>query len=34
MVPAEDYDLWLRLLPNHRFLKLPERLYRHRLLDA
>ena len=34
MVPAEDYDLWLKLLPNHRFLKLPERLYRHRLHDA
>jgi glycosyltransferase involved in cell wall biosynthesis len=34
MVPAEDYDLWLRLLPRHRFLKLPDRLYRHRLHDA
>jgi glycosyltransferase involved in cell wall biosynthesis len=31
MVPAEDYDLWLRLLPEHQFAKLPERLYRHRL---
>lgn len=31
MVPAEDYDLWLRLLPRHRFAKLPARLYRHRL---
>ncbi len=31
MVPAEDYDLWLRLLPRHRFVKLPDRLYRHRL---
>jgi hypothetical protein len=31
MVPAEDYDLWLRLLPHHRFAKLPDRLYRHRL---
>jgi hypothetical protein len=27
MVPAEDYDLWLRLLPEHRFARLPERLY-------
>lgn len=26
-VPAEDYDLWLRLLPAHRFARLPERLY-------
>lgn len=26
-VPAEDYDLWLRLLPQHRFARLPERLY-------
>lgn len=26
-VPAEDYDLWLRLLPGHRFARLPERLY-------
>lgn len=34
MVPAEDYDLWLRLLPRHRFAKLPDRLYRHRLHDA
>jgi hypothetical protein len=31
MVPAEDYDLWLRMRSSHRFLKLPERLYRHRL---
>jgi len=31
MVPAEDYDLWLRLLPRHRFLKLEERLYRYRV---
>jgi glycosyltransferase involved in cell wall biosynthesis len=31
MVPAEDYDLWLRLLPHHRFLKLEQRLYRYRL---
>ena len=28
---AEDYDLWLRLLPDHRFAKLPVRLYRSRL---
>jgi hypothetical protein len=28
---AEDYDLWLRLLPRHRFAKVPQRLYRHRL---
>lgn len=27
MVPAEDYDLWLRLLPGHQFARLPERLY-------
>jgi hypothetical protein len=33
-VPAEDYDLWLRLLPTHRFLKLRQRLYRHRLHAA
>jgi glycosyltransferase involved in cell wall biosynthesis len=30
-VPSDDYDLWLRLLPAHRFAKLPERLYRYRL---
>lgn len=30
-VPADDYDLWLRLLPHHRFARLPERLYRYRL---
>lgn len=30
-VPAEDYDLWLRLLPRHRFARLPERLYTVRL---
>lgn len=33
-VPAEDYDLWLRLLPAHRFFKLAERLYRYRLHAA
>lgn len=26
-VPAEDYDLWLRLLPHHRFGRLPMPLY-------
>lgn len=30
-VPAEDYDLWLRLLPQHRFARLPERLYTVRM---
>jgi glycosyltransferase involved in cell wall biosynthesis len=30
-VPAEDYDLWLRLLQAHRFAKLPERLYQYRV---
>jgi glycosyltransferase involved in cell wall biosynthesis len=34
MVPAEDYDLWLRLLPHHCFAKLPDRLYRYRLHSA
>ncbi len=33
-VPAEDYDLWLRLLPTHRFARLPERLYTVRLHAA
>jgi glycosyltransferase involved in cell wall biosynthesis len=28
---AEDYDLWLRLLADHRFAKVPRRLYVHRL---
>jgi glycosyltransferase involved in cell wall biosynthesis len=28
---AEDYDLWLRLLPEHRIAKIPERLYRYRI---
>ena len=31
---AEDHDLWLRLLPGHRFAKLPVRLYRSRLDPA
>jgi glycosyltransferase involved in cell wall biosynthesis len=30
---AEDYDLWLRLLPRHRFAKIPRPLYWHRLHD-
>jgi glycosyltransferase involved in cell wall biosynthesis len=30
---AEDYDLWLRLLPRHRFAMLDEALYAHRLHD-
>jgi glycosyltransferase involved in cell wall biosynthesis len=33
-VPAEDYDLWLRLLPHHRFARLPERLYTVRVHEA
>ena len=32
--PAEDYDLWLRLLPRTPIAKLPHRLYRYRLHDA
>ena len=28
---AEDYDLWLRLLPRHRFAMIDEALYFHRL---
>ena len=32
--PADDYDLWLRLLPEHRFLKLADRLYVYRLHDT
>jgi glycosyltransferase involved in cell wall biosynthesis len=34
MVPAEDYDLWLRLLPHHRFARLPDRLYTVRIHAA
>lgn len=30
-VPAEDYDLWLRLLPERQFVKLPDRLYDYRV---
>jgi glycosyltransferase involved in cell wall biosynthesis len=29
--PVEDYDLWLRLLPERALAKLPERLYRYRV---
>jgi hypothetical protein len=29
--PAEDYELWLRLLLDHRFAKLADRLYRYRV---
>jgi hypothetical protein len=32
--PAEDYDLWLRLLPHAQLAKLPERLYQYRVHDA
>ena len=31
MAPAEDYDLWLRLLPQTSFAKLPDPLYRYRM---
>lgn len=34
MVPAEDYDLWLRLLPSHRFARLSRPLYTVRVHDA
>lgn len=30
-VPAEDYDLWLRLLPAYQFAKISERLYDYRV---
>ncbi|MFM8535617.1 MAG: glycosyltransferase [Acidimicrobiia bacterium] len=30
-VPAEDYDLWLRLLPDHQLAQLPDRLYDYRV---
>ena len=33
-IPADDYDLWLRLLPHHRFAKLAEPLYRYRVHRA
>ena len=32
--PAEDYDLWLRLLPRTPIAKLPQRLYRYRVHDG
>lgn len=32
--PADDYELWLRLLPRHRFAKLPSRLYSYRIHPA
>jgi hypothetical protein len=32
--PAEDYDLWLRLLPRTAFAKLPDRLYHYRVHDT
>ena len=32
--PVEDYDLWLRLLPDVAFAKLPQRFYRYRIHDA
>lgn len=32
--PAEDYDLWLRLLSTTSIAKLPHRLYRYRVHDA
>jgi hypothetical protein len=31
MAPAEDYDLWLRLLPHAELTKLPDRLYQYRV---
>jgi glycosyltransferase involved in cell wall biosynthesis len=31
MAPAEDYDLWLRLLPQTSFAKLPDPLYCYRM---
>jgi hypothetical protein len=31
MAPAEDYDLWLRLLPTASLAKLPQRLYQYRV---
>src|SRR5687767_7946066 len=34
MAPAEDYDLWLRLLPRTPIAKLSRRLYRYRVHDA
>lgn len=34
MVPAEDYDLWLRLLPRARFARHPRALYTVRVHEA
>lgn len=34
MVPAEDYELWLRLLPANGFAKIADPLYRHRLHES
>lgn len=34
MVPAEDYDLWLRLLPHARFARHPDALYTVRVHEA
>ena len=34
MAPAEDYDLWLRLLPRTLMTKLAQPLYRYRVHDA
>lgn len=34
MAPAEDYDLWLRLLPDTSFAKLPDPLYRYRVHEG
>ncbi len=33
-VPADDYDLWLRLLPSCKFAKVDEPLYRYRIHPA
>jgi glycosyltransferase involved in cell wall biosynthesis len=33
-MPADDYDLWLRLLPRHRFMKIAAPLYRYRIHHA
>ena len=33
-IPADDYDLWLRLLPRHRFAKIADPLYRYRIHQA
>lgn len=33
VVHMEDYELWLRLIPKHRFATLPDRLYEYRRHD-